>query len=326
MVFTTSQLNARLSLAITIVLLLGLVVPAISQSPSDDVRGIKSREYARRIQEQIAKRRPRANRAKPKPVARYVALTNDNTPVAEGLDVGVTLWRLRPAQKADPQNVREPKRIVVRKKGRSEEKTMMMVPARAESETLFSDGDLLKFSVESPFEAYIYILDRERYTDGTMSDPYLVFPAREDIGINDKGFPGRLLFLPSVKDDEKFELKRLSDLNLTERENTEKTGEAFTVILSKQPIKELSPLEKSDEVRRIDKLQFERWQTEWGGRVWKFERFGGVGKSITGDEKEAGATVSAMLTDGDPYPQTVYHVERKAEGILLFDILLRIRK
>ena len=320
MVFTTSKLNAELHLAITVVLLLGLIVPAISQNPSDDVRGIKSREYARRIQDQVAKRRPRANRAKPKTVARYVAVANDNAPVAEGLDVGVTLWRLRPAQKADPQNVQEPKRIVVRKKGQSEEKTVMMVPARAESETVFADGDLLKMSIEPPFESYIYIINREQYKDGSYSEPYLIFPEKSDADRNGKGFPGKLVFLPSENDDDKFEVTQLT------RDGAEKVAEVFTVVLSRQPIKELPPLETSDVPRRIDKQQFEHWQNEWSGRAWKFEKQGSADTSITRVEKTAGAKVGARLTESDPYPQTVYHIERKSTDILLFDVSLKIRK
>jgi hypothetical protein len=316
----------RLPLAIAVVFLTGNVLAECFQTSSDDTRGLKPREYAERIQKQIAQKRLRSKTTKPKAVSKYIALTKDPAPVAEGVDVGVTIWRLRPALKADAKEVQEQTRIAVRKKGQSEGKTLMMTPTRAESETLFSDGDLLKFSVESPFEAYVYILDREQYTDGTMSDPYLIFPAREDAGINDKGFPGRLLFLPSVKDDDKFELKRLSDLNPEGSKNAEKTAERFTVILSKQPIKDLPPLDKGDEPRKVDNQQLERWQSEWGGRVWRFEKQGGAGASITKIEKQAGAKGGEVLAGDDPKPQTVYHVERKATNTLLFDVSIKIRK
>jgi hypothetical protein len=315
-----------LILAVAAVFLTGNAFAVCFQTSPDDTRGLKPREYAERIQNQIAQKRLRSKSTKPKAVAKYIALTKDTAPVTEGVDVGVTIWRLRPALKADAKEVQEQTRIAVRKKGQPDEKTLMMTPTRAESETVFSDGDLLKFTVESPFEAYIYILDREQYADGTMSDPYLIFPAREDAGINDKGFPGRLLFLPSVKDDDKFELKRLSDLNPKGSKNAEKTAEKFTVILSKQPIKELPPLDKSDEPRKVDKQQLERWESEWGGRVWRFEKQGGAGASITKVEKQAGAKGGEVLARDDPKPQTVYHVERKATNVLLFDVSIKIRK
>lgn len=296
------------------------------QTGSEGTRGLKPREYAERVQNQIAQKRERSKSSRPKAVAKYTALTKDNAPVADGVDVGITLWRLRPALKADASGVQEQTRIAVRKKGQAEEKTLMMTPIRAESETLFSDGDLLKFSVESPFEAYIYILNREQYADGTMSEPYMIFPSREDAGINDKGFPGRLLFLPSVKADDKFELKRLSDLNPTDSKNAERTAEVFTIIFSKQPIIDLAPLEKSDEPRKVDKQHFERWRNQWGGRVWTFESQGTAGASITKVEKVAGSANGVALTGDDPKPQTVYHVARKATDALLFDLSIKIRK
>ena len=41
------------------------------------------------------------------------------------------------------------------------------------------------------------------------------------------------------------------------------------------------PLEKSEELCGIDKQQFEGWQDEWGGRVWRFERQSSADTSIT---------------------------------------------
>jgi hypothetical protein len=291
-----------------------------AQNSIDDVRSAKSREYAERLSKQIAQKRPRSNPTKKKIFTSYAPNANDDGLVAEGADVGITIWRLRPARKTDHKDVQEQTRIAVRNKGQSGEKTVMMVPARAESETVFTEGDLLKMSIEPPFESYIYIINREQYKDGSYSEPYLIFPARADIGTNDKGFPGRLLFLPSENDDDKFELTRLNP------EGAEKVAEVFTIVLSQQPLKELPPLEKSNEPRRIEKPQFERWQNEWGGRVWSFERQGSSGASITRVEKKAGAKVGSKLTEDDPYPQTVYHVARNLAGILLFNVSLKIRK
>jgi hypothetical protein len=224
------------------------------------------------------------------------------------------------ARKTDAKALQEPTRIVIRKKGQSEEKLVMMVPARMEAEALVADGDLLKLTIESPFETYVYIINREQYSDGSYSAAYLIFPAKSDVGRNDKGFPGRLLFLPSENDDDKFEVTRLN------ADGKEKTTEVFTVILSKQPLKDLPPLEKSDEPRPLDKSQFERWQNDWGGQVWKFERQNSAGLGITKAEKNAGAKVKAPLSEDDPPPQTVYHVSRKSPEVVLFTVPIKIGK
>jgi hypothetical protein len=312
--------NLPLTAYIRFALVFILSLSAFAQDPADEVRSIKPREYAKRLQQQIAQKRPASKKAKKKLLSKYVPTAGNDVPVAEGVNVGVTLWRLRPAQKTDPKDIQEQTRIVIRRKGQAEEKTVMMVPTRAESETAFADGDLFKLTLEPPFECYINIINREQYEDGSYSEPYLIFPAKIDAGKNDKGFPGRLLFLPSENDNDKFEVTRLN------RDGKKKSAEVFTIILSLQPLKELAPLEKSDEPRRIDAELFERWQREWGGRVWRFESQGSARARITEAEKGAGAKVGAKLSDEDPPPQTVYHVASKSTDILLFDISLRIGK
>jgi hypothetical protein len=272
------------------------------------------------------KQRPRSKSTRRKAVDQYVALTKDSAPVAEGWDVGVTILLLRPALKTHPKGVQEQTRIAVRRKGRSEEKIVMMTPTRAQSEMEFADGDHFKFTVGAPFEAYLYILNREQYADGTMSDPYMIFPATEDVGLNDKGISGRLLYLPSGKDNDTFEVKKLSDLNPAESKTAEKTAEVFTFVLSKQPIGELPPLVKANEPRKVDKQLFDRWQAAWGGRVWRFENQGRAGAIITRAEKQAGASGGAVLAGDDPKPQTVYHIAAPDAGVLLFDVPIKIRK
>jgi len=315
MAFTASQPTARLRLAITIGVLFSYAVPVISQAPADDLRGaLKPREYAERLQKQLAKRRPRSKRAKKQPAPKYVATTTDTAPVAEGVDIGVTLWRLRVARKADAKAVREPTRTTVRVKNKDVEKTVIMVPIRAESETFFADGDNLRLSIEAPYEAYIYVFNREQYTDGAWGDPYLIYPGTSDVKRSE---PGRLVYIPNESDSLKIEPTSASK---------EKSAEVFVVLLTQQPINELPPLKEDEENRAVDRQQFERWQNEWGGRVWKFERQGGIGASITKVEKQAGAKGGTALTESDPKPQTFYHVTHKSADALLFAIPIKIRK
>ncbi len=309
---------------VTLAFLISRPIIAFSQTVTDDTRGLKPLEYAERLQQQFAQKRPHAKAMTKalltKAATKYVPTVNVSAPMTYGVDIGVTFWRLRPARTADPGDIQQRTRIAVRKRGRFEAPRMMMVPARVESETLFADGDLLKLTIEAPFEAYIYIINREQYEDGRYSEPYLIFPAAIDAGRNDKGFPGRLLFVPGDTADGNFELTTLA------ADGVPKVAEVFTIILSKEPLKELPLLEKSDEPRRIEKVLFARWQTELAGPVWRFERQGPAGASITSVERSAGATLGATLTDDDPYPQTVYHVANTSKNLLLFDISLTMRK
>ena len=105
-----------------------------------------------------------------------------------------------------------------------------------------------------------------------------------------------------------------------------KAAEIFTIILSTQQIKELPPLDRGEEIRKIDKQQFERWQNQWGGRVWRFEQQGGAGARITKAEKRAGAKSHEFLTGDDPDAQTFYHIANRSKDVVMFDIQVKIRK
>src|SRR5260221_11147079 len=120
-------------------------------------------------------------------------------------------------------------------------------------------------------------------------------------GRTDRVFSGGLLFGPGATADGNFELTTLA------ADGVPKVAEVFTIILSKEPLKELPLLEKSDEPRRIEKVLFARWQTELAGPVWRFERQGPAGASITTVERSAGATLGATFLYDGHYLQTVNH-------------------
>src|ERR1044072_3799829 len=131
MLCKSSLCIGRRLLSILLALFIGHSFVTYSQHSSEDTRGFKPREYAERIQNQFAQKRPRSKKSKPKMVVKYLALTNNNASVTEGIDGGITVLRLRVAMKTDEKNVQEQTRIAVRKKGQPPEKTLMMTPLRA---------------------------------------------------------------------------------------------------------------------------------------------------------------------------------------------------
>src|SRR5262245_64496435 len=68
--------------------------------------------------------------------------------------VGVTIWRLRGDHDAPTAE-------------------------RAAADTLFTEGERLRLSIEAPrrSDSYLYVLDRQVYADGSTSDPYLIYPS-----------------------------------------------------------------------------------------------------------------------------------------------------
>ena len=85
--------------------------------------------------------------------------------------VGITLWRLR-APKAAEQAALESGRMVGVKNGQQQEQ----VPERVSSDTVFSLEQDWRMGIEAPRNGYLYVLDRESYADGTLGEPYLIYP------------------------------------------------------------------------------------------------------------------------------------------------------
>ena len=286
-------------------------------SSDDDTRGLKPREYAQQLNNRIAARRTNTSPSKVnKSVSTFVAKVNTNQTIGKGEDVGVTLWLLSEALKTDDKDVKEKTRIAIRKNGKETEKEVVLTPRRASPDTLFQDGNILRFSLEAPFEGYVYIINREKYGDNDYSEPYLIFPSKQDVGKADKGSPKQTLYIPN--DDGFFELKKLAD------NQKPKQAEVFHVIISKTPIQELSPLE-TNEPRKIDQALFEKWKKEWNTGTTQFEQTAGKGVSIKKAEKEASVAKKGQLKESDPLPQTIYHVASNSQDALIFEVQIKIK-
>jgi hypothetical protein len=286
-------------------IILILAIPlstAFSQTQmDDDTRGLKPREYAKRIPKRIIKRRPPSGQLNRQPTATYVAASTNDTIVADGVDVGITFWRVSEA---------ESQRIAARRES--------VTPKRAAPDTAFADGDQMRIGIEASFEAYVYIVNRERYGDGVYSEPYLVFPSKKDVGTDDKLYPGRIVMVP--KDPDYFELTRLSTGQQV------KVAEVYTFILSPQPLPDLPPLGKEEPYRKIANQLFERWEQEWKRPLWKFNLQGKADLPMTDDERIAARVNGKRLTQDSILPQTVYHVASSPDNSVIFTVSVPVRK
>jgi hypothetical protein len=272
-------------------------------------------EYAKQLHNKIAGSRPSSHRPKKASGTNYVPASADTSTVTDGVDVGVTFWRLREVRKLDDPAVVEPTRIVKRVKGKPIEFDKA-IPERAHSEATWSDGEKFRLSIEVPFECFIYILNQERYADGTLSEPYLVFPSKGDLARNAKAVAGKLVYFPNEQDC--FEIASLGESGRT------KVAEVFAILLSPTTIDELPALAEQEEKRRVEAGLFKRLLNDWGARTWTFENMGALGTSITRVEKKSSTGGAEVLTDRDPEPQTVYHVARKRGASLLVTVPIRI--
>ncbi len=223
---------------------------------------------------------------------------------ADGELVGLTIWRLRASRTTDSQELR----LLLEDESNKETE---WTPERVEADTVFAAGDRVRLGIESPRDGYLYVIDREQYTDGTFSDPYLIFPSlRNRDGANSVA-AGKLIELPERA---AFRLKPM---------RADYAGEVLTVLVTSEPLTDVKP--ESGPVK-LDSKTVAQWESQWAGAVERFELIGGAGKPYTKAEKEAGQDGARILTQEDAMPQTLFHVNVKRGAPLLVTVPLRIGK
>ena len=220
--------------------------------------------------------------------------------------LGLTIWRLRPATAADPNM-----RIIVQKETESVE----LIPERVPANAPLKIGENIRFSFESPQTGYLYVIDRELYADGTMSEPVLIFPTTRTRKGDNKVEAGKLIEIPAQEDKPNYFTLQVSQLR-----SVHQTGEVLTVIVAPQPLEGITisakPLTLTNE-------QVQQWEQQWSATTETLDLAGGAGKAWSKAEQEAGASGLRYLTQGDPEPQTIYRVAVKPGAPLLVKVGLR---
>lgn len=261
-------------------LILAISLPLVvhPQQPKD--RSITSDDFN--------KNRPNPRR-RPGRIRRY---TLASPPLTKPLDVnsentlkaGITLWKVE--RIAGPS-------------GRE-------VAKRVEATTQFHEGDLLRLSIESPRAGYLYVINRDWFTDGSSGgETNLIFPQR---GEDNRLEAGKLIDIPAQHDE---------PFKATPKPN--QAGEILTIIVTLSPL----PLALSNDPLPVSNTQLEAWERKWSGMTERFEMNEGVGETRTIEEQEAASPTGArQLTRNDPAPQTIYFLVPRSSDGLLFNLLL----
>jgi uncharacterized protein DUF4384 len=219
-------------------------------------------------------------------------------------EIGITVWRLRPARATDDGG-----RVLVL----DGVKQTPYTPERIEANTPLNIGDRVRISVESPRPGFLYIVDREQYADGSLGDPMLIFPTKQTRGGDNRVMPGKLIDIPAQEDQYSYFTAQPAG------DRRDQVAEVLTVILTPQPL----PLTIGNQPLRLTPSQVSEWDKLWGGVAETLELVGGAGRTWTNEEKLASAANGRQLTQAGPPPQTVYRVARKAGGSLLVSVPLR---
>jgi len=275
-----------------LVLSAGFVVAAFPQDEGE--RQLWDSEF-------LKKRAPAKPGSAPAKKPSYRRVTPASDTKTPGEIVGVTIWKLRQTESKDSQD----SRLLLTEDGEKSEWT----PERTESETIFAVRDRVRLSIESPRDGYLYVIDRESYSDGTTSAPYLVFPMLRNRGGDNAVKAGKVINLP-----------RTTAFRL-EPTKSEYRGEILTVIISPQPLDEIKP---GPGMIELDKTVVAQLEEKWKAPVERYEMNGSAGKPLTKAEKEAGEDGSRLLTQEDELPQTLFRVLAKPGNPILITVSLKV--
>jgi len=235
--------------------------------------------------------------------AARLARRGSRPPVTD--EIGVTVWRLRPAR-ANDEGARVPVTDGL--------KQGQWIPERIESGTPLSIGERVRISVESPRPGFLYIVDREQYADGSLGEPMLIFPTLRTRGGDNRVLPGKLIDIPAQEDQYPYFTATPTG------DRRDQVAEVLSVILSPTKL----PVTIGDQPLKIGPSQFAEWDKLWGGLAETLELVDGAGRTWTNEEKAASAANGRQLTQSGPPPQTVYRVAvRRTGGPMMITVPLQ---
>jgi hypothetical protein len=236
--------------------------------------------------------------------------------IMDGL-LGFTVWKHRPATETDAA-----KELVEEKIGGKVQNSEYTLE-RMGLDVPLAIGEKIRLSIESlSHSGYLYVVNRELYSDGTYGVPKLIYPTLQTNSRNSPVEAGDLIFIPESS-AKVFTVKA----NQSEKKQV---GEILTVIISPKILIDESMLK----TKAIDlpMAQFTSWLKQWEVNTTLFEQEGSVGQTITPVEQTAGQDVAkglveepAALTQDDPLPQSVFRSKVKRGNPMLVNVLLNFR-
>lgn len=259
---------------------------------------------------EMLKSKPAARPGRTTPKYRVVTPKVPTEGVPDNAVLGVTIWRLRPSTSRDDSSVR------ILKHRDDNANVSSWTPERISAETPLTPGQRVRLSIEAARTGYLYVLDREMYADGTMSDPYLIFPLTSIGGGANQVEVGKIIDLPGLKDDPSY--------FTLDPSRPDQIGEMISVIISPEPLPGISA---PAEVVKLAPDQVTQWEKAWGANIGQLDLEGGAGSAWTKEEKEAAQTDARRLNAKAPAPQTVfYRPGGKADAPLLVNLRLTYGK
>jgi hypothetical protein len=217
----------------------------------------------------------------------------------EMASLGFTVWKRRAATTDNSKGIAENKNGLT--------PTVKSDYERVNSETPLAIGENIQITVESLTQTgYLYIIDREKYIDGSFSDPKVIYPIR---GRDNYVTPGIL------KTTGVFDI-------VASKSSKQQVEEVFTVLLS--PTKLIPPAELTGGIVDLDSAKFAEWFSKWKVDFEVIEQEAENGQTMT-DEEAKGIEENRKLTQEDPAPATIYRAYINRGSAILFNFPLKFK-
>lgn len=217
-------------------------------------------------------------------------------------ELGVTFWRLRPVTGDDEGAPLFPVKI---DKERTEDWTAERVASTAE----FKKGDRVRFTFEASRTGFLYIVNREFYTDGTSGAANLIFPTLRIRGGDNRVEAGSLIEIPASSDAVPY-------LTVTPR-RADYAGEELLVMILPN---ELPDFNIGLRAQPVSVPKIAKWLEDWSATADIYDAEDGLGTAYTKAESLAANVSSRALTQEEPLPQTIYKVLIRENAPLMVSI------
>ena len=231
-------------------LLTGLAAMAQQPKPAENSRRFWPPEF--RPQAATPNAKPRTGRYKPIATNRPLKILDE--PNAQPATLGVTLWLMRTPEEIKTTSrglgaSADSARVLIKKKVGKAERNEEMIPQRIEANTPLKAGQLVRLTVEVPQDGFLYVIDREKYADGKLSAPFLIYPS-DPQGMTHAVKAGRTIELPDS--EWVFEVKAHSEEN-----NALLAGEWLSFIITPHPLEGLPRANADGSLLQLTNAQVE---------------------------------------------------------------------
>ena len=191
--------------------------------------------------------------------------------------------------------------------------------ARLAGDAVLAYGDKVRLGIESRTDGYLYVFDRELYSDGSLSAAYMIFPTTRLLEGSNRITANKPVELPSLTDVPFFfEAKKIG----IDRSKI-LAGEILSVVITDKPISRFNSLDRN--VLQVPAAELESIERLYSGVAEVFELENGIGQPYSEVERDAATKGARLLTHADPVPQTFYLMKSKHAGGLLVTLALTYR-